>query len=354
MKHSTRILNLFAQKISQSPGPHKSSALETLENTTTNCSAPDILIQVSVRKWTEVADSKLEEPHIQQDLANLYLPYNERTKVYSNGDVIVSSALWLHDPVEVVLESARYGKCSHRSEVHHDHGYADKVYYVQVGAGGDKPYPAVRYERPGVIRGLERRLVRCSENQETSSRPFGTTQNNAHTTEDKLPGLLLQQSVQCAKSFNAVFVALFDWNILVLLVFHDRGGETGAGDHAFATIATDPGNFRKALLGFLLLASRDIKEHHKIQDIQPPHYSRWESEYRALQQPHARPVASSAASQPPAGPPQPPLPGPRWGAFHLTQSTVLEAITPREHVHPRRMAQPQIGNPGALQLVQVN
>lgn len=55
------------------------------------------------------------------------------------------------------------------------------------------------------------------------------------------------------RKFETPFVALFDWNTLVLLVFVKRELNNG-GDYCYMTVVQQSSQFRKAFLGFLLAA----------------------------------------------------------------------------------------------------
>lgn len=65
--------------------------------------------------------------------------------------------------------------------------------------------------------------------------------------------MLLQQAVHYSYKFKTPFVALFDWNALILLALFQREERMG-GDYCYMTVVNQSTQFRKAFLGFLLAA----------------------------------------------------------------------------------------------------
>ncbi|KAK4175901.1 hypothetical protein QBC36DRAFT_378940 [Triangularia setosa] len=72
---------------------------------------------------------------------------------------------------------------------------------------------------------------------------------------EKNPLILLKQAAAYAISYSTRYVALFDWNTLILIHFKDLSVVNKyCGDGIETTVIRNQGHMRMALLGFLQLA----------------------------------------------------------------------------------------------------
>lgn len=172
--------------------------------------------------------------------------------------------MYLNNPVHIALETARGPGYAHRSEDTRDSTTrVDKSYYRN-GA----PYAVLDYKKPGYIdrneflAGVPRSVAQYESNI-SMSRVRRSAWNEG-------TNMLLKQAVHYSFKFKTPFVALFDWNTLILLTLLKREERMG-GDYCYMTVVGRSHLFRKAFLGFLLAADgyKSGGSSTVIQELQP-------------------------------------------------------------------------------------
>lgn len=232
-------------------------------NSTRKYEPPNFLLKTSESKWLSIADAALHQYKSRLDQKTMRLaPWESNMRMDSEGDVVCGSTIYLNNPVHIALHAAQNHSpaCDIRSEVTlGTTSRADKGYFHR-----DHAYAILEYKRLGAV---SRRCARGEFENGVPKDPkqFALWMSSAeHRFAEDRRGVentrfLLQQSVHYQHRFGARFVALFDWNALVLLVLPQCRG-VGLNDkvsYAYITEVTDNRKFRRALLGFLLFAYRN-------------------------------------------------------------------------------------------------
>lgn len=232
--------------------------------TTLNCEPPGYALEIPVQTYTAIADTVLNR--YAPSLSSKYLAeWETGIIIQSEGDVVATSATYLNNPVQLALEATAANTYAHRSEV--TQGYrtrADKIYYRR-----HTSFAVLDYKSPGVLVRSEFQdsIVRNYDDYaawQTGDEPT----RNFDDDELRFARPLMKQSVHYSSAYRTPFVALFDWNTLILLVLHRREGDRG-GEYCYMTVVDDRRRFRKALLGFLLVAGRNEDLDSKLRLIKP-------------------------------------------------------------------------------------
>lgn len=224
---------------------------------------PNFLLRTSESKWLSIADAALDQhkSKLNQKHARL-APWESNMRMDSEGDVVYGSAIYLNNPVHTALHTAQNHSraCDIRSEVTQGTTSRADMGYFRDG----RAYAILEYKKVGAV------SRRCARREfeygvPKDGRTFAAWMSRAehrfakHQRGVEDTRFLLQQSVHYHKVFGARFVALFDWNVLVLFVLPECRG-IGLNDNvnfAYITEVTDNRKFRRALLGFLLFADRN-------------------------------------------------------------------------------------------------
>lgn len=247
-------------------------------NTTERFEPPNFLLRTPESKWLSIAGNALEKHKSTLDQGNTCLAAWESNMVLNTKSAIVNrSTIYLNNPVHIALHAAQNHSvtCYMRSEATlgttpESEARADLA-YMRDG----RTYAVLEYKKPGQVsercarRDFERGVPKGPETfadwMVSGERRF-TRDSGADDAR-----FLLQQAAHYS-SLGPRFVALFDWNALVLLVFPPFQGLS----YAYITEITDNRKFRPALLGFLLFAYRhNLKKHDNcdlaggLRDIQP-------------------------------------------------------------------------------------
>ncbi|KAK5995187.1 hypothetical protein PT974_03584 [Cladobotryum mycophilum] len=112
-----------------------------------------------------------------------------------------------------------------------------------------KRFAIVDYKRPGVIRRDEFRKALKERDY------LDKSHKEAPELFKKNSETLMKQAVNYADQYSTKYVALFDWDTLVLFYMESQDGNTG-GECYFVTIIHNRKHMRRALLGFLERAYR--------------------------------------------------------------------------------------------------
>lgn len=245
--------------------------------TTRKFEPPNFLLKTPESKWLSIADAALDQHKSRLNQKNTRLaPWERNMRMDSEGDVVYGSAIYLNNPVHMALHAAQnHSKsCDVRSEVTLGTTSRADMGYFRNG----QAYAILEYKKPGAV------SKRCARNDFERGVPkdpkmFAAWMSSAeHRFTRSVRGaedarFLLQQAVHYQRNYGARFVALFDWNSLVLLVLPPCRG-IGLNDrvsYAYITEVTDNRKFRRALLGFLLFSYRNSVggPHGNLERIQP-------------------------------------------------------------------------------------
>lgn len=256
-----------------------SSGAHVSGSTTEACDPPGFALEIPYQTYAAIADTALNQ--CESSLSQKYLADWETGIILrSEGDVVASSAVYLNNPVQLALEATAEKIYTHRSEVTQgSRTRADKIYYRHKTS-----FAVLDYKMPGVLNRSEFQygIIRSYDNF-AAARYQGRTNRYYDNLELRFARTLLKQSVHYSEAYRTPFIALFDWNTLILLVLHKREDSRG-GDYCYITIVDDRKRFRKALLGFLLIAGGDGDTGSKVRVIKPTkevdYQRRWDTDER--------------------------------------------------------------------------
>lgn len=154
--------------------------------------------------------------------------------------------MYFNNPVHIALEKAQGQGYTHSSEdTRAQTTRADKVYYR-----GGRSYAVLDYKKPGYLN-RDEFLQSIARNATEYEENISKAHEGEYIWDEAV--WLLKQAIHYSEKFETPFVALFDWNTLVLLVFVQRELNNG-GDYCYMTVVQQSSQFRKAFLGFLLAA----------------------------------------------------------------------------------------------------
>ncbi|KAI0517547.1 hypothetical protein F5B22DRAFT_109559 [Xylaria bambusicola] len=187
--------------------------------------------------------------HLEKEF--IYKP-EDAISLLVEGDVTRAAAMYLLHPVNQVLSAIRPGiKCL--SEHTTKNIRTDVCYKV-----GNSTVAVVEFKRKGAIRPHE--FAAAQRQVKSGTRDWNKQLALAHDTRygtffagNSLR--LMKQASNYAYTERTRHVALFDWNYLVLINFHETNrDEDFVGNTCRIQIIEDPAEMRLALLGFLAMA----------------------------------------------------------------------------------------------------
>ncbi|OAA62533.1 hypothetical protein SPI_04073 [Niveomyces insectorum RCEF 264] len=218
--------------------------------------APRAGITVSYSFWNRYATRILGSDQVAQGLAGKHLASWEDGRYFDvEGDVVSAAGIQLMNPVDLAL----CAQWPTELRFFHEHTAltvdggsqvrADRVWVLRDGSETNNPdYIAVLdYKRVGTIRPSEFRSACMSWNGFVS----GTHGYGSRFAENA--SILMKQAVSYAHKYNTKYIALFDWDCLVLLVLANAEDNWG-GNYCFVTTIVDKRRMRRALLGFVAMA----------------------------------------------------------------------------------------------------
>lgn len=269
-------------------GPDGNVHVSAPSNATKRYEPPNFLLKTPESKWLSIADDALDKHKSRLNQKSTRLaPWESNMRMNSEGDVIYGSAIYLNNPVHIALHEAQNHSrsCEVRSEVTLSTTSRADMGYFHNG----QAYAILEYKKPGAVsercargdfeRGVPKDSTMFAAWMSRADKRFMRDVRGGEDTR-----FLLQQAVHYQNKFNVRFVALFDWNSLVLLVLPQCQG-LGLNDrvsYGYITEVTDNRKFRRALLGFLLTSYR----HHTraspgaMERIRPDVFSAYAQDYR--------------------------------------------------------------------------
>lgn len=233
----TTVYDSFSQELPNFPqlGSQIQTRDKSSGSTTEICTAPKCGIEISVEHWTDLASRLCLDQH-KNDLEGMYLaPIDQSTAFKSEADVVEASASYLRQPVQFAYQLVHPGDICLRQLTKpqndmHSASRVDIAYFSGVPTDQKTPgnssnvFSVLEYKK---FKGLSRDQFK----QRTVSNfdqyagvvdglPFVDSKTNAE--------MALKQATHYASSFSCPFVALCDYNTLILLVMnqvedHDGG-----------------------------------------------------------------------------------------------------------------------------------
>ncbi|KAI7782045.1 hypothetical protein LA080_013853 [Diaporthe eres] len=228
--------------------------------TTEACKPPRCGINIPVKHWTGLASRLCLDQH-KDDLRSEYLsPFDNSMAFKSEADVVEASAMYLRNPVQfayqlvhphdICLKQLTKPQKDVTSASRVDIAYfSGKPNNENTPGNSSNVFAVMEYKR---LDGLSRkqfkdRTVSNSIAYAQALRRF-TLVNSRSSTE-----IVLKQATHYASKFVTPFVALCDYNTLILLVMNQVEGYDG-GHYTYVTMVENSKDMRKAYLGFLLAA----------------------------------------------------------------------------------------------------
>lgn len=244
-------------------------------NSTTQTDAPKFALATPQGHWQGTAPAALQTiaasvGNNPNPLTTEYL-YEPESAIYhgSEGDVVRSSALYLLHPVNQALSLLTHDSVYCLSEATAHNVRSDITYYR-----GARPFAVVEFKRRGVIRLAEFRAAVKAITPATSEASLvasASAHNSTHHTFfDGNSTILIKQAASYAINHRTRYVALFNWDFMVLCHFtnlnHAASKNTlianGVGNYCEMEIIpfTESHRMRPSLLGFLTRAYNDTPQ----------------------------------------------------------------------------------------------
>ncbi|KAK2609500.1 hypothetical protein N8I77_002997 [Diaporthe amygdali] len=263
------------------PAPTESGVSESGSNTR-RCEPPISAFSIPVEHWHEKAeDLCLRDQNRRNRLEQGHMPGQEAAQwIYSEQDVVNASTLHFTHPVNVALSlvhrddsylcEVTKGKSNTTSGGTSSRSRADTLYFKGPPKQGEHPGTS---NHPMAC--LEFKKVKTLKAQNFRNRIVTTIEAHqgrlaaiADGDVERLPAeknvsILLSQATHYALKFKTPFIALFDYQTLILLVMDqaiEEGGKAKGGEFTYMTVISDSSQFRKAFLGFLLCAHQHAEK----------------------------------------------------------------------------------------------
>lgn len=220
---------------------------------TMNCNPPTSGFEIPVQHWLDKAeDLCLRIPQYRTNLESGQMPRNEEAQlIYSEQDVVSASTLHFTHPVNIALKlvhrndfvrsEVTKGKSkitpgqTSSSDGTSSRSRVDTLYFKGFHHGTPSaPFACLEYKRFKALdaQGFKNWIVSTKEAH--MGRREARDESDEEPDDVKDVSIILSQATHYSLKFKTAFVALFDWNTLILLVmtkaYHDenhvgQGGE---------------------------------------------------------------------------------------------------------------------------------
>lgn len=265
-------LTFYPFQFLSTDNPSESSA------TVGDVNPPAFAHKILVRVWNRISElfiTGLPGAQEQQLEGEVLYRHENVARHNSEADVVRTAAMYVLHPINQALNShpdtRGFVTCLAESSLNRLR--ADITYFKTPSTGGDRrAFAVVEFKKRQLIKSsqfteAEKMLSNITENQviANSNQISGRTQANNSATYYKHYSLkLMKQASAYAILHRTKYVALFDWDVLVLVRFQPmqllkngrlRESEDiavdGVGDWCQTTVVTQSAHIRPALLGFL-------------------------------------------------------------------------------------------------------
>ncbi|KAG6356811.1 hypothetical protein INS49_014685 [Diaporthe citri] len=230
--------------------------------TTEACKPPRCGIKIPVEHWTTLGSRLCLDQH-KDDLRSRYLsPVDNSMAFKSEADVVEASAAYLRQPVQIAYQLV-HPKDICLKQLTKPRKDVTAASRVDIAYFSEKPndettpgnssnvFAVLEYKKfDGLSREqFKKGTVSNSKDYATALRhsPFIGSKSQSSTE------IVLKQATHYASKFVTPFVALCDYNTLILLVMNQVEGYDG-GHYTYVTVVEKSVYMRKAYLGFLLAA----------------------------------------------------------------------------------------------------
>jgi hypothetical protein len=259
----------FATALPTYPNPHGAAEASISGQSTVNADAPYFSIPAQPvhaihRDWAALGRAALANiPNINvpaHPLNKEFLYFSEgATHHNSESDVVRSAAMYLIHPINQVLASTPGVSIRCQSEATIGKVRSDITYFRGPTPQNSefKSFAVVEFKKRGVINSAEFRNTFKYTAPPTDDQAQKTKELAAKQTGEsffqKNSWVLIKQAASYALSHNTPFVALFDWDFLILVRFTRMVAMDNAGDYCELEIIpfNQSSKIRAALLGFL-------------------------------------------------------------------------------------------------------
>ncbi|KPM42316.1 hypothetical protein AK830_g4237 [Neonectria ditissima] len=175
--------------------------------------------------------------------------WEDTREIHVEGDVVDASAVHLINPVDIALSTKYPDSIISLNQHTREKARADKCWLYKHPVS-QKYFAVLDYKRPGTIRDHEFRSAEGRRGMTFEEKFDLVAGEEGMSYFDDNARKLSRQAVNYAHKYNTRYIALFDWERLVLLVLEDQRNLMG-GNWCCVTIIKNRSKFRPALLGFL-------------------------------------------------------------------------------------------------------
>lgn len=214
-----------------------------LTGSSANADAPAVAFLVKVDVWTHLGRQLLQG--LGTSLDHTYLAAWESTRILRNeGDVQCAASPQLMNPVDLVLGASHSTPIRAFNEYIVKTARPDRVWVAETSTGR-KNIAVLDYKRVGTILPHEiKELLNAGAIAQRTGN-FGFPLNDTGKTTS-----LLKIATNYATVCKTRYIAIFDWDYLLLLVM-EKVEDNNGGDWCRLTLVHDRSQMRLALLGFL-------------------------------------------------------------------------------------------------------
>uniref|UniRef100_A0A8H7TUA1 Uncharacterized protein n=1 Tax=Bionectria ochroleuca TaxID=29856 RepID=A0A8H7TUA1_BIOOC len=256
-----------ARREDGAPGRRTYNSSQTSEGT---YFPPSVALGLDVIVWLDLADEILTTTTSQRiDCAYLATWEADNRVLRTEGDVVDASSCQLFNPVNLALTSfyrhenvvmlnehnATVDGADNRSRV-------DRAWTLE--GDWEHPFAVLEAKRSGTI--LPQQYERAIQ-EGFHHRASGEPIQSRETTFLENSYELMAQAARYSVKYYTPYVALFDWDHLVLAVMEQASGTNG-GTYCWLTVVSERRLMRRALLGFLHGAYKEVVSRDRF--LPPP------------------------------------------------------------------------------------
>ncbi|KZM18883.1 uncharacterized protein EKO05_0010395 [Ascochyta rabiei] len=256
----TTILDCFEGECPKYPGTYRTFTATASSEGTKLQPPPNVLVETALDYWLQCANKFLQEEQLKgtnSKLAQDYIASDEPTmaKLDVEEDVVRVSTLYITHPIQNAINARYQAPITIATEVRVSRFRYDLSFNIKQDTDQKQPIMVIEYKRVGMIDYADFDVAVEEKNKQRA-----LSKLNAHGGQSVLMAnangfILCKQAAAYAKSTKCNFVALCDYDKLVLLEFESSD---------FARVTTIPRqHIRKALLGFCLKACEQAQLQRK-------------------------------------------------------------------------------------------
>ncbi|KAH7322393.1 hypothetical protein B0I35DRAFT_425754 [Stachybotrys elegans] len=209
--------------------------------------APVTCLEEPIDTWLQLGRAALGRAYSSGQLSNSWLATWEPSRyLRTEGDVTCASSPQLMNPVDLVLSASHQTSIRVLNEAtSHKAGRPDRVWDLAAHGQSVKHFAVLDYKRIGSLKKDDFRPRLSHYEHARRHNDF-----SAQSWPDDNANKVLRIATAYAKGWKTRYVAMFDWDLLILLVMERAHGSDG-GEWCRVTFVHDRPKMRLALLGFL-------------------------------------------------------------------------------------------------------